>query len=585
MGVTNTNAYDGPFYPNGVATSFPFTFRTMSTNEVAIIDPQGETISGFSFSIVPSSNADGGSIVFDTAPTAAALPAFLIASSPNFGVGIDLGSVTAFNPRTLNPSFERLAVQTIFLNDTLKRTPQIPLGGGVPGLYPRVKADGEWGFSPAIGATAAAIGVPDDAPDLGIGWDGIVPDNPTVKEMGQALETAVKDRVTPAVLYGTLGSREANVLDIDDWDGTGNHDNAAKFQILIDQAAIAGKGVAGPGFNALMGYPLIVPQGFYMRGAAAGRGEGTNPALCSTFLFAHDGLGFSSDGSTTGTTGAITIMDISTRRIQPPVVPGEPWVCNDTDYDFHLPDVNNTHIERVLLQNASRGIYINGRNTLVDISGQCFKKGFHIDRAYDVVRIVRPHLWPFEYQQPEVRDYMQSQAIGYQLNRVDNPKIDGGFSIWHHKGISIGHYEGGRPDQPGGTTSKLQLSNMDLDIGDTAYYVAPNASGHSAFWSNVAGQGRNDPTGKALLDIQGPNTRIVGDFAGSRVGANIVRHEPTAAGSDISLRIQCKDWNMSGVGFPAIEVASGGGQFEVLPGSRFVNGNGAPNSGGNVIFA
>lgn len=169
MGVTNTNAYDGPFYPNGVTTSFPFSFRTMSTSEVAILNPQGETINGFSFSIVPASNADGGTIVFDSPPTAADLPAFLIASAPNFGVGIDLGSVTAFNPRTLNPAFERLAVQTIFLNDLLKRTPQVPLGGGAAGKFPVVAVGGGWGFASGTGndpALRADLADPDLGPEL-----------------------------------------------------------------------------------------------------------------------------------------------------------------------------------------------------------------------------------------------------------------------------------------------------------------------------------------------------------------------------------------------------------------------------------
>lgn len=141
MGVTNTNAYDGPFYPNGVTTSFPFKFRTMSTSEVAIIDRLGNPITGFSFSINPSVNADGGTIVFDAAPTAVDLPEFLIASAPAFGVGIDLGSVTAFNPRTLNPSFERLAVQNIFQQASLERSLKAPLGesaGTMPPLAQRV---------------------------------------------------------------------------------------------------------------------------------------------------------------------------------------------------------------------------------------------------------------------------------------------------------------------------------------------------------------------------------------------------------------------------------------------------------------
>lgn len=155
MGVTNTNAYDGPFYPNGVTTSFPFTFRTMSTNEVQIVDDDGEILTGFSFSIVPAVGEDGGTIIFDAPPTAQQLPAFLIASAPNFGVGIDLGSVTAFNPRTLNPSFERLAVQNIFLADRVERAPKLPFAGAAfIGRYSYVRPDGTWGFSNGTGADA-----------------------------------------------------------------------------------------------------------------------------------------------------------------------------------------------------------------------------------------------------------------------------------------------------------------------------------------------------------------------------------------------------------------------------------------------
>ncbi|WP_375283439.1 hypothetical protein [Sphingobium yanoikuyae] len=144
MGVTKTNAYDGPFYPNGVTTSFPFTFRTMSASEVIILTEAGKQISGFSFSIVPSVNADGGTIVFDTPPTAIELPSFLIGSDPNFGVGIDLGSVTAFNPRTLNPSFERLAVQNIFLQERMNRSVQVPFGEKGPELPSLSAADGKF---------------------------------------------------------------------------------------------------------------------------------------------------------------------------------------------------------------------------------------------------------------------------------------------------------------------------------------------------------------------------------------------------------------------------------------------------------
>ncbi|WP_088183963.1 hypothetical protein [Sphingobium sp. Z007] len=158
MGVTKTNAYDGPFYPNGIATSFPFSFRAMSATEVQLIAPDGQPLTGFNFTIIPAENTEGGSVVFGTPPTATQLPEFLIVSVPAFGVGIDLGSVTAFNPRTLNPSFDRLAVQNIYLQDQIDRTPRAPIGGGsVVGLFPRVAADGSWTFVDGTGSQGGAF--------------------------------------------------------------------------------------------------------------------------------------------------------------------------------------------------------------------------------------------------------------------------------------------------------------------------------------------------------------------------------------------------------------------------------------------
>jgi len=181
MGVTNTNAYDGPFYPNGITTSFPFTFRTMSTGEVKVVTADGAPITGLSFSIVPAMNADGGSIIFDSAPTAAQLPAFLIASAPIFGVGIDLGAVTAFNPRTLNPSFERLAVQNIFLQSLNGRAILAPLGeepGSIPPLSQRGGKLALFSFDGGIAAIdTLGVGNPDIVDDGEWSIDGQVLDD------------------------------------------------------------------------------------------------------------------------------------------------------------------------------------------------------------------------------------------------------------------------------------------------------------------------------------------------------------------------------------------------------------------------
>ena len=139
MAVVSTNSYDGPFYPNGVATSFPFGFRAMAGDEVAIISESGDQIAGFDFTVLLDTDNDGGTVVFASPPTAVALPAFLIISSPDFGIAADLGSTTTFNPRSLNPSFDRLAVQAIFLDDQTRRSMKVPRGE-VAGTMPALSA-------------------------------------------------------------------------------------------------------------------------------------------------------------------------------------------------------------------------------------------------------------------------------------------------------------------------------------------------------------------------------------------------------------------------------------------------------------
>jgi hypothetical protein len=438
-------------------------------------------------------------------------------------------------------------------------------------------------------ANATAVGVDDAAANMGTTPGSILSDNGTAKQWFQESEAAIEEvaatanaAVTPAVLQGTLGSREANVLDISGWDGTGANDMATGYQALINQAAIAGVPVVSQGAKILLGSTVILPGAHYFLGAADGE-LGADQTRTTMFVIGHSGKGFTNAGSTTGTNGRIKMYDFSTSRNQPAVVPGVTYTCGDFDYDFYFPDVSGLHLARFLTLNASKGIYCNGnRNTLEDWAGQCFQKGLHVDWSYDTLQVDRVHLWPFDKMDSEVRSYMQDQMVAFQLNRVDNPMFSNIFSIWHNKAFSIGHFAGDGPFKPAGTVSKLKLSNADLDIGDTAYYVAPAADGHTASWANVSGQGRDTPTNQPLVEIHGPNTRIVGDFDGSNVGGNVVRHEATATGSEISLRIQCKDWNDSGLGYPGVEVVSGGGRFIVLPGSKFTNGNGAENTNAAV---
>ncbi|QGP79996.1 hypothetical protein [Sphingobium sp. CAP-1] len=153
MGVTNTNAYDGPFYPNGVAIEFPFTFKAMAPDEVVLLSEEGAPLSA-SYTVLLSANKDGGTVVFTSAPTTEQLPSFLIASAPAFGVTVSLGSTTSFNPRTLNPGFERLAVQSIHLKQGVDASIKVPTGEAgftLPPAAQRVGSTRVVGTDPANG--------------------------------------------------------------------------------------------------------------------------------------------------------------------------------------------------------------------------------------------------------------------------------------------------------------------------------------------------------------------------------------------------------------------------------------------------
>jgi hypothetical protein len=392
-------------------------------------------------------------------------------------------------------------------------------------------------------------------------------------------------KVTAAYVKGLLGSDRASVLDITGFDPTGSNDMASGYQALINQAAVAGVPVEAPGCQILLGSTINLPQGHVFRGFSAGAGPNTNAKLCSTFILAHSGKGFIALGPNPGGEGAIHIFDQSTKRIQPAVVSGQAWAPSDHDYDYHFLDTSNLRMARILTQNATRGIYLNGgRNTIEDWSGQCYKKGLHTDFSYDTFILTRTHLWPFTSQAPEMREYTQNNLTAMQLNRVDNPFIDKFFSIWHQTGIRIGWYIGDGQHKPAGTVSKLKLISADIDIGDIAYHVIPEALGHTANFVAFTAQCKDIPTGQPLILIEGSKCKISGDFGAGNVGGNIIRMAATSSESKIRLRVEADSYNKTNNGYPAFEVAAGGGQLDILPGSLIEGGNGAPISSGNVII-
>ncbi|MFX4085813.1 hypothetical protein ACKU27_11995 [Sphingobium yanoikuyae] len=504
MGVTNTNAYDGPFYPNGVTTSFPFTFRTMSTSEVIIVDRQGAQITGFSFSILPAVGADGGSIVFDSAPTAAALPEFLIASAPNFGVGIDLGSVTAFNPRTLNPSFERLAAQNIFLKDRVERSPQTPLGGGAENQFPVVKPDGSWGFSG------------------GTGNDPALRQDLSMPGAGKGADLVRFDQATP-YLAGTSAARLQEVVSVRDKlfgaKGDAVDDTAAFLNIadFLANEAVKGRTRLMEIPAVELGYRLKEPFKpeilFAMRGQGIVPYRGNNgPSGTqgggSWIEIDHDGTGL--DFGNGIPSSGLEISGIGIRRpFQTP--PGSSaWEPIDHGYDIALNSVD-ARLSNIMFLGSARGIRAYngnyGRLTAENIFGHFFKEGINLDKQYDLPIINNFRAWSYWAGNSHVSDYTLENLNTIVLGRVDNPILHNIFSIAHAKGILIDRTND-EGEYPGGSVSKGKFTNIDMDAGTVGLYVSPNVVTCDIDIANMSIQGGSADAVSHGIQIEGDNARI-----------------------------------------------------------------------------
>lgn len=432
-------------------------------------------------------------------------------------------------------------------------------------------------FTYAASTVTLAARVADDIVTIIAADDAILPT--TTIDRVSGLQSALDSKATPAYITGVLGSRRANVLDIAGWDPTGVNDMASGYQTLVNQAATAGVPLDGIAGKALLGSTITLPGGHVFEGVNSGA-IFIDPTKASSFLIAHSGKGFIRSG---GSNAPVSITNQVTVRNQPAPSTGVAYVPTDHDFDYYFADISDLKMSRILTLNATRGIYFNGgRNNIKEWGGQCFKTGLQVDWSYDTCDIQSIHLWPYWNQSEEVKKYMQDNLTSFLLKRVDNSFFNKIFSIWHKYGFYIDWFAGDGPSKPAGTTYKLKLTQADLDIGDYAYWVAAAADGHTAKFSQVTAQARDEIIASSLLTVNGPNCRITGEFNGTASGGNVILCAPSSAGGFLDLVGTGDNWNRTATGFPAVEVQAGGAHVNLLPGSRFTNGNGAAIASGDV---
>jgi len=151
MAVSSTDTYSGPYVANGVTVAFPFTFKAISVDDVAVLI---RPTSGSDHLVDPSAYnvtlaSEGGTVTFEAAPASGDV---YVVSEPSFLQSVIFASGQAFLPGVVNEVNDRDVVRALYLKREIDRAPKTPLGGGALGLYPVVMPDGSWGFSGGTGA-------------------------------------------------------------------------------------------------------------------------------------------------------------------------------------------------------------------------------------------------------------------------------------------------------------------------------------------------------------------------------------------------------------------------------------------------
>jgi hypothetical protein len=143
MPVVATNAFSGPFTPNGATVAFPFTFEAASADEVTVhreLDGFWSVVSPALYTVSLTGTAPSpGTVTFGVAP-ATDSGLLYIASDPDFTQDIAFTNNGAFLPAVHDEANDRADVRDIYLRGLLDRALLLPLGDTAPPL-PSIEPD------------------------------------------------------------------------------------------------------------------------------------------------------------------------------------------------------------------------------------------------------------------------------------------------------------------------------------------------------------------------------------------------------------------------------------------------------------
>lgn len=462
MAVSTTDTFSGPYAANGVTVEFPFTFKAISPDDVAVIfrnsagvetlDDEGD------FSVELS--AAGGKVVYLTPPAASVGDVFIV-SEPSFLQSVQFSSGQPFLPAVVNEVNDRDVVRALYLKAQLERAPRTPIGGGVEGRFPVVKPDGGWGFASGTGNDPALRS------DLAIAIEG-----------GAGDLLAYKRRRTIDTLIRTNWQKADDRMDVRDFvaDIAGNNGETSAYQKAVNAAIAEGELLNHPYCKVVLDAPLLVTGPCKMQGIGTApyrrdidggddMGEGT------WLHVAHSGKGIVYSDGGAFLTGC-GLYDIGMYFDQPTPAPG--WEPNDNDFAIEL-DQTDLYMRNVMLLNPTRAIRQKGAHAgrlyMERVRGQPFEIGVQIDDSYEGMIAQHLRWWPMWSNDLYTRAYTQANRRGLLFRHCDNPSVMGYFDFGSNIPIFIS-------GSSGGTTNNALFTAPELDnFGGRALFFDEFADG------------------------------------------------------------------------------------------------------------
>ncbi|MDW9226817.1 pectin lyase-like domain protein [Burkholderia cepacia] len=360
------------------------------------------------------------------------------------------------------------------------------------------------------------------------------------------------------MLYVTTGQFGAR-RDSTGINGTGTDDTTAVENALkwVCDRNRAYKLIASPGVHRLT--RTLLPTAPYTI-------EGTSPAPKnvgesaigggSWFYFNHAGKGVSMINSA-GDFKGVHIEQLGTIRDQPVIGPG--WAPNNNDFDFYSYGVDDIFYRDVMLLNPTQGIYVNktnnGRVDFERVRGQPFRVGIQVDQMYDVMRVNDVHWWSYWHDDPILWAYCRANCDGMRLYRVDSPIVDSYFAINCYSGIRVAQ-------SSYGTTTKLQIGNITVDLSKYGIWWDSSVAGASAQIGNMEFQSVTPaiPGSKAIY-VQANGAQVeISKFSSILTGTGAVRVE--GANNTVRLGdVRAQLYDQDATGTPAIDCTTGNRVF------------------------